>query len=353
MTKTIFDLATSLEARVPFDVSKPMFDLLGMPRGRGWTGTVAKITESGTLSAAKVDALLGALKKHELAGEKLCRFFSTDDTTMTAIKSKIAGILPGEGAMQEAYPYLLSEDELNKLPLGEPVLLSVEQADGGLAVVFGAVRAMRVREPVDPKSLSDGAYGLLASYDEVIGLRLLRYQAIDVVWLPDSDSVIDLRVDFPRGTPAEIGPASQKFAMAAFSKLVGVNPFETPLNLFPALNKMYGTDGEGRVVELAFGTTTRSIKHERMRVSADCLRTELYHVGGKSNLKTPVSPYKLSIAYTVELGGGVEAHPELNLHTTSYVAENANPQLYDVIVRKTVGFIDYKYVRQRLLHFVK
>jgi hypothetical protein len=47
----------------------------------------------------------------------------------------------------------------------------------------------------------------------------------------------------------------------------------------------------------------------------------------------------------------VEAHPELNLHTTSHVAENPNPQLFDAVIRKTVGFTDYDHVRQRILHF--
>ncbi|GAA3715639.1 hypothetical protein GCM10022268_25300 [Sphingomonas cynarae] len=353
MTKKRSDLAASLEARVPFDVSKPMFELQDVARGRGWSGTVEKLTEERSLPGKKADALLEALKEHELSGEKLCRFYRVDEAIIKAMNGKLTGTKASKGAMQDAYPFLLDEAELKKLPLGQPVLLSVDQVGGGLAAVFGSVRALRVREPVDPKSFPDGADNILANYDEVIGLKLVRHQAVDVIWLPDSGDVIDLRVDYPRGTHADIGRASQNSAMAAFNKLVGTDPFGTPLNLFPLLSKMYDADDEGRVVELAFGTTTRSIKHERMRVSVDCLRTELYHMGGKKSLKTPVRPYKVSIAYTVDLGGGVESHPELNLHTTSYVAENPNPQLYDAVVRKTVGLTDYDHVRQRLLHFSK
>lgn len=351
MTKKRSDLAASLEARVPFDVSKPMFELHDIARGRGWSGTVEKLAEKKFLPDKKADALLEALKEHELAGEKLCRFYRVDDATMSAMKAKLAEAQVTKGAMQDAYPFLLDEAELKKLPLGKPVLLSVDQVDGGIAVVFGSVRALRVREPVDPRSFPDGTANFLANYDEVIGLKLIRHQALDVVWLPDSGDIIDLRIDYPRGTHADIGRASQNSAIAAFTKLVGGDPFHTPLNLFPLLSKMYDADGEGRVVELAFGTTTRSIKHERMRVSVDCLRTELYHMGGKKSLKTPVRPYKVSIAFTIDLGGGVEAHPELNLHTTSYVAENPNPQLYDAVVRKAVGLTDYEHVRERILHF--
>lgn len=347
------DLAASLQARVPFDVSKPMFDLHEVARGRGWAGTVEKLTDGKRLPAAKASALLGALREHELTGEKLCRFYAEEDSSLDLMRSVLQEAKPQSGPMQEAYPFLLDENELKKLPRGKPTLISVEEVDGGLAAVYGSVRALHVREPVDPKSLPGDAAKLFANYDEVIGLKVLPHQAIDVVWVPNDGGVIDLRVDYPKGTHADIGRASQNLIIESFSKLVKTDPFGTPLNLFPLITKMYDAAGEGRVVELAFGTTTRSIKHERMRVSVDCLRTELYHMGGKANLKTPVRPYKVSIAYTVDLGSGVEAHPELNLHTTSYVAENPNPQLFDAVIRKTVGFHDYDHVRQRILHFAK
>jgi hypothetical protein len=49
--------------------------------------------------------------------------------------------------------------------------------------------------------------------------------------------------------------------------------------------------------------------------------------------------------------GGIESHPELSLHSTSRVADKPNPQLFDAVVRKTVGFKDYDHVRERILHF--
>jgi hypothetical protein len=142
-------------------------------------------------------------------------------------------------------------------------------------------------------------------------------------------------------------------AMDVFRKMIGMDPFKKPLNLFPAIRAMYDDASEGRVVELAFGTATRSIKQERMRISGDCLRDELYHRGGKAKLNSPVNPYKLSLAYTVDIGSGVEAHPEVNLHTTRRVAENPNPQLFDALVRKSVGSTDYDHVRERIIHFAQ
>lgn len=347
------DLAASLRSRVPYDVSGPMFQLHGVPRGRGWPGTVEKLIDKKTLSNKKAAALVGALKEHELVGEKLCRFYRVDPAVAKALKHSVMGTKIEKGPMQKAFPFLLSEAELAKSQLGQATLLAVEEFDGGTAIVFGTVRAITVREPVDPNALPDGAAQILQYYDEIVGLKTIRYQAMDVIWLPEKGSVIDLRVDFPKGTHADIGLASQSSTMNAFRRLTGENPFKAPVNLFPALKKMYDAQNEGRVVELAFGTTTRSIKHERMRLSEECLRNELYHVGGKKRLKTPVRPYRISIAYTVDLDNGVEARPELNMHTTSYVAERANPKLYDALIRKTVGLIDYEHIRQRILHFTK
>lgn len=347
------DLAASLQARVPYDVSKPMFELHDVARGRGWVGTIEKLTDKAILSKDKAVALRDALHEHELTGEKLCRFYRVDDAVLRAIRAVLDNAKVPAGPMQAVYPLLLDEAALKKLPLSQPELVFVDKVPGGLAVVYSSVRALKVRESVDPKSFSGGAAKVLANYDEVIGLKLIRHQALDVVWIPDQGSMIDLRIDFPKGTHADVGGAAQKLIIKSFKKLTGIDPFGDPINLFPLLAKMYDASGEGRVVELAFGTTTRSIKHERMRVSADCLRSELYHMGGKANLKTPVRPYKLSIAYTVNLGGGVEAQPELNLHTTSYVADNPNPQLFDAVIRKTVGLTDYNHVRQRIIHFAK
>jgi hypothetical protein len=328
-----------------------MFELHEVDRGRGWSGTVDRISDKKALSAAKITSLLEALHEHELTSEKVCSFYRIEKQALVPLRAKLASAKVQSGPMQTAYPLLLDDAELKKLPLGEPTLIAIEGADGGTAVVYSSVRALRVRETVDPKLLSVNAAKLLATYDEVIGLKLIRHQAIDVVWVPDHSDVVELRIDFPKGTHADIIGALQKVLIASFAKRFAADPFGKPINLFPLIDKMYCTATEGRVVELAFGTTTRSLKRERMRLSADDLRTELYHVAGKSGLKTPVQPYKISIAYTVGIGSGVKSHPELSLHSTSRVADKPNPQLFDAVIRKTVGFTDYDHVRDRILHF--
>lgn len=351
MNKSRPKLASSLAARVPYDVSKPMFELNGVARGRGWQGTTEKLLDKKETPAGKLDGLLEALSEHQLASEKLVTLYEASDTTMADIRNKLKSANSSSGEMQSAYPFLLGDLELEKLPLGQPVLLAVKEFEGGIGAVLGSVRARRERETLDLCNFADGTASALSIYDEVVGLKLIRHQAFDVIWIPGSGNYFDLRIDCPRNTQEDVARGAQLTAMEAFRKMVGFDPFKKPLNLFPAMKKMYDEVSEGRVVELAFGTTTRSIKQERMRISGDCLRDELYHRGGKEKLKTPVNPYKLSLAYTVDIGGGVEARPEVNLHTTRRIAENPNPQLFDALVRKSVGLLDYNHVRERIIHF--
>lgn len=346
-------LASSLAARVPYDVSKPIFELNGVPRGRGWEGTVEKLNDKKETPKSKLNGLLEALIEHQIAGDKLVTLYEASDSMMKAMRAKLETATIPPGPMQEGYPFLLDALELEKLPLGQPVLVAIQEFGGGIGAVFSSVRARRERVLLDPSSFADGAASALSIYDEVVGLKLIRHQAFDVIWLPGNGDYFDLRIDCPRNTHADIARGSQMVALDVFRKLVGIDPFKKPLNLFHAMKAMYDKSAEGRVVELAFGTTTRSVKQERMRMSGDCLRDELYHKGGKEKLKTPVNPYRLSLAYTVDLGGGVEAHPEVDLHTTRRFAENPNPQLFDVVVRKSVGMLDYHFVRERIIHFAK
>ncbi len=347
-----FRLAASLQGRVPYDVSKPMFELHQVPRGRGWLATAEKLVDRKSIPDAKIELLLGALRDHVLVGEKLCRFYLIDEKIMELMKRRIGDVQIPDGNMQKAFPYILDEATLEGLPLGHPEIVSIERFSSGTAVVFGSVRAIRTRTTVDPDSFPEGSIDFLARFDEVIGLKLIRYQAFDLVWLSNIDSVIDLRIDCPKGTHVDIGRAAQISTIEAFSRHVDFNPFGTPANVFPLLSRMYEAKDEGRVVELAFGTTTRSIKHERMRLSGECLRAELYHIGGKANLRSPVRPFKLSLSYQFEIGNEIDSCPELNLHATSLVGENPDPQLFDAVIRKAVGLNDYDYVRKRLLHFL-
>jgi len=346
------EVLSGLRERMPWQVARPILKEIGTPRAMGWENTIARIEDDETITNEQVDELSEALIEHQVTGEKMCRFYQLDDAEIEELRDATEGLEIVEGPMADIYPVPLQEDALANLPADHRELVSVEESGDGLAAVFCSVREKPTRDVIDPDSLPEHLQDYFDEYDELIAYRLDRQQAFDVVWIPEDGNVIDVRTDFPKHTELERARHAQHRLLTGFRDAVGVDPFGEPINLFPIIRDMYGTDAEGRVVELAFGTTTRSLKHEKMRRNRDCLRTETYHVGGKEALATELQLYKVSIAYTYPHSPDFSSHPELSLHSTSLVADNPNPQLFDAVIRKTVGLDDYNHVRERILHFI-
>lgn len=178
-------------------------------------------------------------------------------------------------------------------------------------------------------------------------------QAMDVVWIPSSGNVIDIRIDFPQGMHRDVGEAAQAAVRSEFFKLIGADDsLGTPVNLFPLINAIYRAPKEGTVVELAFGTTTASTKHEKMRRKAHCLREETYHKGGKAALSTPIEPYRLSVHWRRKIGRDKFSVPELSLHSSGRASADTRPELIDAVIRNCMGADDFDYVKSRMEHYL-
>jgi hypothetical protein len=229
--------------------------------------------------------------------------------------------------------------------------MSIEETDEGIAAVFGSIRTITVREPVAKEDLPDDAAKLFEGYQEIVGVRHIRQQAIDVVSIPTNGDYINVRVDYPEGMHRDVGEAAQSQTRVLFSKLINKDILTAPVNLFPLVNLMYSARSEGVVVELAFGTTTASWKHEKMRRRANCLRDEAYHKGGKQALSAPIEPYRLSIVWKRKMEE-VESKPELNLHGSSLLAGAHGAVLSDAVIRKCMGSDDFLFVESRIEHYL-
>jgi hypothetical protein len=298
-------LARSMRARMPWPVGQRVLRENGLPRGRGWENTVARLSSEERDYSDKVDTIAQGLKEHLLCGEKLVRFYEVNEKTKATMVEALLNIKPPESPFEDAYPALLSENELEAQSMS-PILIAVEELEDGVAAVFASVRSIAMREQLAKEELPDDAIKALAGYDEIVGIKHVRLEAIDVVSFPTAGSHINVRIDYPTGMHRDVGEAAQTRIRTEIATLVKSDNLSSPINLFPLINEMYKAQNEGTVVELAFGTTTASLKHEKMRRRAACLRKEAYHRGGKAALSTPIEPYRLSIMWTLPLG-------ELNL----------------------------------------
>lgn len=200
--------------------------------------------------------------------------------------------------------------------------------------------------------MSEEAAEEFSGFDEIIAVKHRKMHSLDAVWIPNNGDYVDVRVDFPAGMYRRNGEAAHLQVASAVAGLMGTDVLQTPINLFPLIDMIYQSAGEGRVVEMSFGTTTSSIKNEKMRRTRASLRDETYHVGGLTALGTPIEPFSLSVAWQRQFSSGRFSHPELSLHSTSRVSGQANPELFDAAITRCMGYDDYDFVRSRIVHYL-
>ena len=345
---SIGSIARDMKTRMPWDVGKRILALNDVARGHGWERTVDRLAARETELAAHADDLTTALTEHYLVGEKLVRFYELSRQEISDLRSKLSSKRTPRNDFSDVYPTLLDEAKIEESYPHEHVLAHVHKGEDGIAAVFASSRAIFVREPIHVEDLSGQLATRLSEYDEIYGVKLVKYQAMDVVWVPHTGIMIDVRIDFPRGMHHDQALAAQEATRKAFRELCNEEVLTSPVNLFPLIDAIYKEPNEGNVVELAFGTTTASLKHEKMRRASADLRQELYHKGGKRALKTSIEPYRLGVEYSVTLGSIISL-PELSLNGTSRMTGSTNPTLHEVTIRKCLGIADYEYVRSSSL----
>lgn len=348
MNLPISDVLQSLRERAPWPVGRRIFADIGIARGQGWNNTLQKLSESPKASEEKIAELISALKSHQICGEKLVSFYQLEPSDIESIRDKLNSIEPPETVFSEHYPATLSEAALKVAPAGL-VLTSVEKNEDGIGLVFSSARVTTIRERINVDDLTKQSDPSFEDYEEIIGVKTIRFHAFDVVWIPATGDTLDVRIDFPDGTLSEIAVAARKMALVQFTKLIGIAMPE-PINVFPLIDKMYNDGSEGTVVELGFGTTTASLKHEKMRRRKLDLRSETYHKGGKAALDTPIEPFKLSIRWHRIIGRRLNSEPELSVNSNSRAAGSTNPVLDRVVIRRCMGHDDYAHVRSRIAY---
>jgi hypothetical protein len=320
----------------------------GLPRSQGWDRTIRRLEDDDEVYPAATLALEQALLEHYICGEKQSIFFKLSMDEIGALREAARQLHAPDNALREAFPFVASADRLHDATR-EPVLLHVEEFDQGIAVLFGSVREVSVREEISRADLPSAVSEELGAYDELVGIRHTLHQAMDILWIPIASPYVELRIDAPSGTQQEtLDAATQRLVV----KCAEINPSLTVqprLNLFPAIKALYEAADEGTVVELAFATTTASLKHEKMRLKKICLRRERYHSAGMMAIARDISPYKLSIIWHRATAAEVSSVPELSLSSSARIAAADQPTLYRAVISNCVNLSDYEFVRDRLI----
>jgi hypothetical protein len=171
---------------------------------------------------------------------------------------------------------------------------------------------------------------------------------MDVLWIPAADKFVELRIDSPKGSHKDVAAMAEGQIIQKINELAAEDTFKKPINLFPLIQSIYSEPDEGIIVELAFGTSTASLKHEKMRRRHLDLRTEVYHQAGTRALVTKIEPHQLSVVW-FRGSPDTETAPELSLNSSIRSAHSTNPVLYLAEIRNCTDQSDYDYVRSRVI----
>jgi hypothetical protein len=341
-------LLKSMRRRVPWEVAHKLLSELELPTGVGWDRTVGKIQALTDLTDQDETEISAALRDHIICGEKSVRLYPLQEAAKERLLEALRAHPHVDSPFRAAYPCLASDESLGDVTAAKPELLAVEEDEEGTAAIFTSVRTLELRESLEIDSLPEPAAAVLSGYDDIVGVKLIRWQAMDIVWIPRDGSLVDLRVDFPRGMRQEAGDVAHRMLIESVMRIVGSDLLGDPANLFNLIDRIYQDSTEGRVIELAFGTTTASLKHEKMRRKHLNLRSEAYHVSGKAGLGTPIEPFRLAVEWDIRAGRDIVARPEAQFFGSVRLTVSTNPTLPEVVVRKCRGRADFAFVRSRI-----
>jgi hypothetical protein len=335
---------------MPWLVARGILEANGFERAHGWNRTIVKLDSYNDLFVAdKIAPLQDSLIEHIICGEKLVSLFEVPRAKLDHLRVLVDQLTVPSGAEEEAYPYIVDEKTLSSLQLGHTIVARHAFPEG-TALIISTIRTITTKELIDISSLTSDNNNT-SGYRDIIALKSKKIQCLDVLYIPRSGNAFEIRSDLARYGSSSISELNQdslkKFLAAEFDDSI----FSSPVNVFPLISDIYFNRNEGCVVELAFGTTTASLKHERMRRRSICLRNEDYHRGGVAALSTPISPYRLSVEWTVGRGA-TKTRPELSLNATSRDAASGEGFLGDAVIRNCSGFADFAFVRERLNHYI-
>lgn len=340
----ITGLLETLMGRSSWYDTRKILLMAGLEVRRGSAKTLA-FYEDEDVDDEIADTLSNLLSEHLIAGEKCLQFHHLSRQQLAQLRAHVAALELEESELQDAFPCAVDPATLPGNGWDIPRLVHRLTDDRGTFLIASSIREYEERVDVDVSALPAAVKRDYGDIKELIGVRAVRKQVFDAVWLPVRGHTVVTAVDFPRGAPGDIVVPGQTFLRHLIRHGAGVRV--DPINLFNAIDAVYESDW-GKVVELGFTTDTGSVKHEKMRLQKPCLREEAFHVGGKEAVDGVIHPFQVSVQWAAEYADDLRGNPELTLHGTARMQHHVQP-LYDAIFRHGLRIGDLRVLKSRLI----
>ncbi|WP_434558002.1 hypothetical protein [Pseudomonas sp. Z4-20] len=352
---------------------------LGLPSSNSWSKTIGKLqdiidsTSPSPTDVASLETLVEWIAVYLCSFSKAVRIYELGNCSSASFlvvgRNFTIGLHKSgveSGYPSGEFPALAGKADCGLL-ISRYFLRHVTLSPTTVSVVITTVAEYYIRENINVTVADSAAVSKLSGYSEIIGIRKVAYEHVDVIRVshgvtgPDVLSV-DILLDVSRPGDAVLNQEEiiKRFnnyhSMVTFamnSAMSGGSPLPQPLNFFPAMEKIYNST-DGNVCELGFATTLGgSVKREKMKRNTADLRVETWHAGGRKAIASAAIPdtidiYRLSVSWKISMS---DDQPILSVPGT-YKALSTGDVRHALILGCT-EMASFDFAFSRLLAYVK
>lgn len=334
--------ATAKE-RIPFRVAQRILKKNRFPTGPSWAAIESKMADGD--DKGSFQGLQQGLIESLAVGEKSLQLYRLSEDDMRQcykVVSNLQSNIP-TSTLRDEFPYLLPPRSLEKVAVRSPIVVEVIENDYATVVFYSYSRIVETRDELPLQILSSNS----SDYTQVIGIRRKLVQGFASVIVPHFGEIVQVYVDAPANTPIKAIEVDRFAVVAAFNSLFPRSVLTDPLNLYPAVQRLYESD-EGVVSHLGH-TVATSVKHERMRGPGRCVRQELFHSGGVDAVDGQITPFSIEVVWGAEDESMQGFNPSLSLDGTYMMTYSSMPVIGHATIRKCAYISDAAHVVARLL----
>jgi hypothetical protein len=310
-----------------------------LPSGRSWE----EIEEAlKPVAQQAIEPLRDLYEELRLFGRKHVYLLGNDSDLHKALLDVNSSVPQSE--FSKSYPLPVSTNEKISLP----VLSHIADLGDFRHFVFNSHREVVRREDLDSKWIKEDAPEDIRQAREIHVVHRKFEQAFDVIAVPkDLSRSIEIRVDLfnyntdPRYEEILFNLRYKMRELAGATKVIDL------VNLFPAIEKIYDDNKEGRISELAFMCPSSARRREvlMMKKADDDLREEVYHVAGKGAVGT-IQIYRLAVDWWADDQNNQLHDAHLLLPGTLKMLNST--ELYEARVPRMVRRREYEWIISRL-----
>ncbi|MCS3415820.1 hypothetical protein M2399_000182 [Pseudomonas sp. BIGb0450] len=339
------------ERKVSFALFRNALHQNDLAASLGWERTIDKLVEylksektSGKYAQGLEDVYIDLTNN----GNKLVRVYNLLGEYDEIVKFFKLNILEEDTLYDDRFPLPLEHDDLVNAPL-DINCVDFYETDSRIWFVFCSKQYVIEKEILPEGSLTDLVIEDYGRFDEIFGIRKRAVQLFDVVCIDKESSILEFRMDgldVQRAKDIErrLEFLESKILKAFESDFDLGELFAGPINLFPAIQKLY-LSPDGRIAEIGHTTTSAGVHNGKMRTKQLDFRDDRYHVGGVSKV-AELNPHMLSKCWDSPSGYG---YVQLVVPGTVALTSSENPTIDTAHILSCASDLDYDFVMSKLL----